>query len=88
MLMILTRDQHNFQSAVPSGDLGPCSKSCTKGAVLPLGKINNKTQYPLTVPGLVRPGVCFGFLFVWVFLFWGFFVRHRCQWGPGPLFAE
>lgn len=66
ILMILTGDQHNnFKSAVPSGDLGSCNKICTQGA----GKINNEPLYPLTVPGLVRPRVCFGFLFVWVFLF-------------------
>lgn len=80
MLMILTRDQHNFESSVPSGDLGPSSKICTQGAVLSLSKINNKTLYPLTVPGLVRPGLCLGFL-AWLFWFCFevFFVRHRCQ---------
>lgn len=69
MLRILTGDQHNFKSAMPSGDLGAGNKICAQGAVLPLGKINNEILYPLTVPGVVRPGICFGFLFVWVFLF-------------------
>lgn len=84
MLMILTRDQHSFKSPVPSGDLGPHR---AQGDELPLGIINSKTLYLLIVPSLVRPGVCFGFLFVWVFLFcFGFFCKIQMPVGSRSLF--